>query len=176
MLFRSAHFWFVTIHPFEDGNGRIARAISDMALARSDGTSNRFYSVSTQIEYERKHYYECLEHQQRRSPDISAWLNWFLGCLSRAIDNAERSLGNVLFKAKLWNQINQNPVNPRQTLIINCMLEDEFQGHISTKRYAKIAKCSKDTALRDIQELTSRGILLQNPGGGRNTSYRLVDS
>ncbi|MDR4515698.1 Fic family protein [Nitrosomonas sp.] len=168
-----AHFWFVTIHPFEDGNGRIARAIGDMALARADGTQDRFYSLSSQIEAERKHYYAQLEKQQRATPDITDWLSWFLDCLGRAISNAETTLGNVLFKAQLWDTINQKPVNDRQRLIINRMLEDDFEGFINTSKYAKLAKCSNDTALRDIQELKERGIFIQNPGGGRSTSYRL---
>lgn len=168
-----AHLWFVTIHPFEDGNGRIARAIGDMALARADGTQDRFYSLSSQIEAERKHYYDQLEKQQRATPDITDWLSWFLDCLGRAISNAETTLGNVLFKAQLWDTINQKPVNDRQRLIINRMLEDGYEGFINTSKYAKLAKCSNDTALRDIQELKERGIFIQNPGGGRSTSYRL---
>ncbi len=168
-----AHLWFVTIHPFEDGNGRIARAIGDMALARADGTQDRFYSLSSQIEAERKHYYAQLEKQQRAAPDITDWLSWFLDCLGRAISNAETTLGNVLFKAQLWDTINQKPVNDRQRLIINRMLEDDYEGFMNTSKYAKLAKCSNDTALRDIQELKERGIFIQNPGGGRSTSYRL---
>ena len=170
-----AHLWFVTIHPFEDGNGRIARAIGDMALARADGISDRFYSLSSQIELERKRYYDQLESQQRATPDITEWLSWFLDCLGRAISNAETTLGNVLFKAQLWDMINQSPVNDRQRLIINRMLEDDFEGFMNTSKYAKLAKCSNDTALRDIQELKERGILVRNPGGGRSTSYRLLD-
>lgn len=170
-----AHLWFVTIHPFEDGNGRIARAIGDMALARADGTQDRFYSLSSQIEAERKHYYAQLEKQQRATPDITDWLSWFLDCLGRAIANAETILGNVLFKAQLWDKINQKRVNDRQRLIINRMLEDDFEGFMNTSKYAKLAKCSNDTALRDIQELKERGIFIQNPGGGRSTSYRLPD-
>lgn len=170
-----AHLWFVTIHPFEDGNGRIARAIGDMALARADGTQDRFYSLSSQIEAERKHYYAQLEKQQRATPDITDWLSWFLDCLGRAIINAETTLGNVLFKAQLWDTINQRPVNDRQRLIINRMLEDDFEGFMNTSKYAKLAKCSNDTALRDIQELKERGIFIKNPGGGRSTSYRLPD-
>ncbi len=168
-----AHLWFVTIHPFEDGNGRIARAISDMALARADGMAERFYSLSSQIEAERKQYYDQLEAQQRATTDITEWLSWFLGCLGRAISNAEIMLGNVLFKAQLWNEINQKPINDRQRLIINRMLEDDFEGFMNTSKYAKMAKCSNDTALRDIQELKERGIFIQNPGRGRSTSYRL---
>ena len=168
-----AHLWFVTIHPFEDGNGRIARAIGDMALARADGTHDRFYSLSSQIEAERKAYYQELERQQRSSADVTNWLSWFLDCLGRAIAGAGTTLGNVLFKAQLWGVINQKPVNERQRLIINRMLEDNFEGFMNTSKYAKLAKCSTDTALRDIQELKQRKILIQNPGGGRSTSYRL---
>ena len=169
-----AHFWFVTIHPFEDGNGRIARAIADMALARADGTKDRFYSMSSQIENERKDYYLELESAQRGDVDITTWLAWFLGCLGRAIDDADRTLATVLHKAKLWERINRRAVNDRQRLVINRMLNG-FKGFLNTSKYAKLAKCSTDTALRDIRELLSRGILLQNPGGGRSTSYRLAD-
>ncbi|MCF8038641.1 MAG: Fic family protein [Desulfohalobiaceae bacterium] len=171
-----AHLWFVTIHPFEDGNGRIARAIGDMALARADTTQDRFYNLSSQIEAERRDYYDQLEKQQRSTLDITKWLQWFLDCLGRAISSSETTLGNVLFKAQLWDTINQQPVNERQRLIINRMLEDDFQGHTNTSKYAKLAKCSNDTALRDIQALKDRGIFIQNPGGGRSTSYRLPDS
>jgi len=170
-----AHLWFVTIHAFEDGNGRIARAIGDMALARADGTKERFYSLSSQIERERKDYYSQLEKQQRDTPDITPWLAWFLDCLGRALTSAEDTLGNVMFKAKLWEMINQRPVNARQRHIINRMLEDGFEGHMNTSKYATMTKCSNDTALRDIQELKVRGIFIQNPGGGRSTSYRLPD-
>jgi Fic family protein len=170
-----AHLWFVTLHPFEDGNGRIARAIADMALARADGTSNRFYSMSTQIEKERKDYYNNLEQQQRGTPDITPWLEWFLDCLSHAISNAEDTLSTVLYKQRLWNKVNQEPVNKRQRIIINRMLENDFKGHMNTSKYAKMTKCSSDTALRDIQELKKRSIFIQNPGGGRSTSYRLTE-
>lgn len=167
-----AHFWFVTIHPFEDGNGRIARAIADMALARADGTKDRFYSMSSQIEAERKNYYLRLEAAQRGDVNITRWLEWFLGCLDRAIGGADGTLRAVLHKAWLWQHINRRPVNDRQRLVINRMLNG-FKGFLSTSKYAKLAKCSTDTALRDIRELLKRGILVQNPGGGRSTSYRL---
>lgn len=170
-----AHLWFVTIHPFEDGNGRIARAIGDMALARADSIQDRFYSLSSQIESERKHYYDQLEKQQRATPDVTKWLSWFLDCLGRAIDNAETTLSNVIYKARLWDTINRKPVNERQRFIVNHMLEDDFEGFINTSKYAKLAKCSNDTALRDIQDLKERGIFIQNPGSGRSTSYRLLD-
>lgn len=168
-----AHFWFVTIHPFEDGNGRIARAIADMALACSDNSKNRFYSMSAQIENERKIYYEQLEKQQRGSLDITCWLDWFLDCLNRAIDNAEDILSAVLFKASFWELANQANLNQRQKLILNRMLED-FLGHMNTSKYAKIAKCSQDTALRDIRELIELRLLIQNASSGRSTSYRLL--
>lgn len=169
-----AHLWFVTIHPFEDGNGRIGRAIADLALARSEGQSSRFYSLSAQFEAERKDYYNQLEKQQRGTLDISHWLKWFLECLGRAITSADNTLRKVLFKDQLWNIINRNPVNERQHFIINRMLED-FKGHMNTSKYAKMVKCSPDTALRDIQALKLRGIFIQNPGSGRSTSYRLLD-
>ena len=168
-----AHFWFVTIHPFEDGNGRIARAVGDMALARADSSQDRFYSLSSQIEEERGDYYRELERQQRATTDITGWLLWFLNCLGRSIGNAEAALGDVIFKARLWEMINQSPVNDRQRLIINLMLEENFRGFMNTSKYAKLAKCSNDTALRDIQQLKKRGIFIKNSPGGRSTSYRL---
>jgi Fic family protein len=171
-----SHLWFVTIHPFEDGNGRIARAITDMTLAQAEGIPDRFYSLSNQIETERKYYYENLEQQQHASPEITQWLDWFLDCLGHAISNAEEVLSSVLFKARLWEHINQNPVNERQREIINRMLEHDFVGYMNTSKYAKMAKTSNDTALRDIQDLVQRGIFVQNPGGGRSTSYRLIDN
>lgn len=170
-----AHLWFVTIHPFEDGNGRIGRAISDLSLARADGSKERFYSLSAQIESERKEYYNQLEIQQRGTNDITPWLIWFLNCLGRAITNAEISLENVLFKAWLWNKISEHSINNRQRSVINRMLDDGFEGFMNTSKYARLAKCSKDTALRDIQDLKDKRILVQNPGGGRSTSYRLTE-
>lgn len=170
-----AHFWFVTIHPFDDGNGRIARAISDMMLSRADGSKDRFYSMSSGIESERKEYYLQLESAQQGSLDITSWLAWFLGCLSRAIDSSDAMLASVLYKARLWQKINMNPVNERQRKIVNRMLEHDWQGHINTSKYARIAKCSTDTALRDIKELLEWAILIKNESGGRSTSYRLAD-
>ncbi|HEX3857244.1 MAG TPA: Fic family protein [Verrucomicrobiae bacterium] len=171
-----AHFWFVTIHPFEDGNGRISRAIADMALARAEGTIERFYSMSTQIEAEKKQYYLNLEQSQKGGVDINSWLEWFLGCLRRAVAGAEGGLASVLRKAKTWERINsQSPVNERQRKVINRLL-DGFEGKLSTSKYAKLAKCSTDTALRDIGILLKRGVLIQETGGGRNTSYRLAES
>ncbi len=170
-----SHFWFVTIHPFEDGNGRIARAIADMALARADETKERFYSMSSQIESERKEYYSELEASQRGDVDVTRWLAWFLGCLLRSIEGAEEALARVLYKAKLWQHINRRPVNDRQRTVINRLL-DGFEGFLTTSKYAKIASCSPDTALRDISELLERGIIAKNPGRGRSTSYRLADA
>ena len=168
-----AHLWFVTVHPFDDGNGRIARAIADMALARADNTKERFYSMSSGIEAQRKEYYLQLESAQRSSLDITAWLAWFIDCLDCTLDAAEQSLASVLDKARLWQQVNAHPVNERQRKVINRLLDD-FKGNLTTSKYAKMAKCSSDTALRDIQELLKRGILVKNPGGGRSTSYRLA--
>ena len=169
-----AHFWFVTIHPFEDGNGRIARAIADMALARADATADRFYSTSAQIETERKDYYNQLERTQRGGLDITPWLEWFLGCLGRAIDKAQGSLAGTLRKARMWEWINRSPVNERQRAVIDRLL-DGFEGKLSSSKYAKLAKCSADTALRDIKELLERGILVQDEAGGRSTSYHLAE-
>ena len=170
-----AHFWFVTIHPFEDGNGRIARAIADLSLARADGSPDRFYSMSSQIEADRKEYYRQLELTQRGDLDITGWLAWFVGCLGRAIDSSDERLAQVLNKARLWQRLQDRPVNERQRLVINRML-DGFEGFLSTSKYTKLAKCSADTALRDIRELLERGVLIQNPGRGRSTSYRLAGS
>jgi len=171
-----AHFWFVTLHPFEDGNGRISRAIADLALARAEGTSERFYSMSTQIEAEKKQYYLQLERSQKGGLDITAWLEWFLGCLGRAIAGSETGLAVVLNKARTWEHINsRTSVNERQRKVINRLL-DGFEGKLSTSKYAKLAKCSADTALRDIKLLLDQGILIQEEGGGRSTSYRLVEA
>ena len=170
-----AHFWFVTLHPFEDGNGRISRAIADLALARAEGTMERFYSLSTQIEAEKKQYYLNLEQSQKGGTDITSWLEWFLGCLGHAIAGAEEGLASVLRKAKIWERINhQSPVNERQRKVINQLL-DGFEGKLSTSKYARLAKCSGDTALRDIKILLDQGVLIQDQGGGRNTSYRLAE-
>jgi Fic family protein len=171
-----AHFWFVTLHPFEDGNGRISRAIADMALARAEGTPERFYSMSTQIEAEKKQYYLKLEQSQKGGVDITAWLEWFLGCLGRAITGAESGLAVVLKKARTWERINsRTSVTERQRNVINRLL-DGFEGKLSTSKYAKLAKCSGDTALRDIKLLLEQGILVQEEGGGRSTSYRLAEA
>ncbi|MEY4483469.1 MAG: hypothetical protein RL693_921, partial [Verrucomicrobiota bacterium] len=169
-----AHFWFVTIHPFEDGNGRIARAIADLALARADGLAERFYSMSAQIEAERKEYYWQLERGQRGDLDITAWLEWFLGCLGRAVERAENTLSGVLRKSKLWESIHQDPINERQRRVINRLI-DGFEGKLTSSKYAKLAKCSEDTALRDIHGLAASGVLVKNEAGGRSTSYSLAE-
>ena len=170
-----AHFWFVTIHPFEDGNGRIARAIADMALARADRTPDRFYSMSSRIEVERDDYYRQLESGQRGTLDITDWLAWFVGCLDRALGMAEQTVSAVLFKARLWAFANRRPVNERQRKVLNRLL-DGFEGALTTSKYAKLAKCSTDTALRDVQELVVGGVLHVNAARGRSTSYRLATS
>ncbi len=167
-----AHFWFVTTHPFEDGNGRIGRAIADLLLSRSDGMAERFYSLPSQIEAERKGYYEKLEACQRGGLDITVWLRWFLECFGRAIKGAEELLESVLRKVRLWERINQGPVNDRQRAVLNRLL-DGFDGKLTSSKYSKLAKCSPDTALRDIQCLVGRGIMLQSSSGGRSTSYEL---
>jgi len=169
-----AHLWFVTIHPFEDGNGRTARAIADMALARSENSPQRFYSMSAQIRQERNAYYDILEETQKRTMDITPWIEWFLGCLGRAIDGAQTTLGAVLDKARFWERVQGIPLNDRQRLVLNRLL-DGFEGKLTTSKYAKLAKCSPDTALRDILPLMQRGILVRNPEGGRSTSYVLAD-
>jgi Fic family protein len=168
-----AHFWFVTIHPFEDGNGRIGRAIVDLELARADSTAERFYSMSSQIEAERKEYYLQLERGQRNGLDVTPWLEWFLACLGRAIANADQTLSGVLQKARVWEKVNQQPVNDRQRKIINKLI-DGFEGKMTSSKYAKIVKCSEDTALRDISTLVERGVLIKNDAGGRSTSYSLA--
>ena len=170
-----SHLWFVTIHPFGDGNGRIARAITDMALARSEKSPQRFYSLSTQIRQEREAYYDILERTQKETMDITPWMDWFLGCLGRAIDGAETILGAVLFKARFWESIRGVPLNERQTLVLNRLL-DGFEGKLTTSKYAKLTKSSQDTALRDILPLVERGILVRGPEGGRSTSYQLASA
>ncbi len=168
-----AHLWFVTIHPFDDGNGRIARAIADMALARSEKSPQRFYSMSSQIREERTDYYRILEATQQGSMDISLWMYWFLDCLKRAIDGAGVALDAVFEKARFWERVAGFSLNVRQRHVLTRLL-DGFEGKLTTSKWAKLAKCSHDTALRDITELIERGILLRNPGGGRSTSYRIL--
>ncbi|MBI4322208.1 MAG: Fic family protein [Chloroflexi bacterium] len=169
-----AHLWFVTVHPFDDGNGRIARAIADMALARSENSPQRFYSMSTQIRQERAAYYSILERTQKGSMNVTPWMDWFLGCLGRAIDGAETTLGGVLAKARFWERLAGVALNERQRLVLNRLL-DGFEGKLTTSKYARLAKCSHDTALRDILSLVERGILVRNPAGGRSTSYGLAE-
>jgi Fic family protein len=169
-----AHLWFVTIHPFDDGNGRIARAIADMALARSEQSPQRFYSMSAQIRQERKAYYDILEATQKGDLDVTAWLKWFLDCLDRAIDGAERMLSNVFRKARLWDAIKNQTLNERQRDMINRLL-DGFEGKLTSSKWATITKSSQDTALRDITDLVGRGILARDTGGGRSTSYSLAE-
>ncbi|MGA2402180.1 MAG: Fic family protein [Syntrophobacteraceae bacterium] len=168
-----AHLWFVTIHPFDDGNGRIARAIADMALARSENSPQRFYSMSAQIRQERGAYYDILEETQKGTLEITPWMEWFLACLGRAIDGAQTTLSAVLAKARFWEAIAGVAINDRQRLVLNRLL-DGFEGKLTTSKYAKLAKCSQDTALRDILPLVERGILVRNPEGGRSTSYALA--
>ena len=170
-----AHLWFVTIHPFDDGNGRIARAIADMALARSENSPQRFYSMSAQIRQERAAYYNILEQTQKGTLDITPWMEWFLGCLGRAIEGAQTMLGTVLAKARFWKRIADFPINERQRVALNRLLND-FGGKFTTTKYAALAKCSQDTALRDILPLVERGILVRNPERGRSTSYALNKS
>ena len=169
-----AHLWFVTIHPFEDGNGRLARTIADMQLTRADGIVQRFYSMSAQIRIERKTYYEILESTQKGTLDITEWLVWFIKCLDRAIDYSDVVLAKVLKKAKYWELLATKNINDRQRLIINKLL-DNFEGKLTTTKYSKIAKCSSDTALRDIQNLIEQDVLEKENSGGRSTSYKLKE-
>ncbi|UCI10351.1 Fic family protein [Mesorhizobium sp. B1-1-8] len=168
-----AHLWFVTVHPFEDGNGRIARAIADMQLARSEDNPQRFYSMSAQIRQERKSYYNILESTQKGDLDITEWLMWFVACLSGAFERAETILGGVLTKARFWEKHAADPLNERQRDMLNRLL-DEFEGKLTSSKWAIIEKCSPDTALRDISDLLGRGMLIKDEGGGRSTSYSLV--
>jgi Fic family protein len=168
-----AHLWYVTIHPFEDGNGRIARAIADMALARSENSPQRFYSMSAQIRLERNAYYDVLERTQQGGLDITPWLEWFLGCLDRAIEGAEGILASIFRKARFWESQAKKPFNERQRMILN-RLFDGFEGKLTSSKWAKLAKCSQDTASRDIDDLVKRGVLVKEPGGGRSTSYALA--
>jgi Fic family protein len=169
-----AHLWFVTIHPFDDGNGRIARAIADMALARSEQTAQRFYSMSAQIRRERNAYYDMLESIQKGGLDVAPWLHWFLGCLDRAIAAAESVLGNVLRKARFWERHAGAAFNQRQRDMLDRLLQG-FEGKLTSSKWARIEKCSQDTALRDIDDLIGRGVVRKDAGGGRSTSYSLVE-
>jgi Fic family protein len=170
-----AHLWFVTIHPFDDGNGRIARAIADLALARSENSPQRFYSMSAQIGAERNDYYQVLERTQKGGLDVSGWMAWFLGCLHRAIAGAQDTLAAVLFKAGFWEKHAKAALNARQIKVLNRML-DGFEGKLTSSKWAKLAKCSQDTANRDIAALIELGILRKGEAGGRSTSYRINES
>lgn len=176
-LIRAAigHLWFVTLHPFDDGNGRIARAIGDLLLARADGSPQRFYSLSAQIQRERSAYYSILERTQHGSLDIDEWLAWFLATLGRAIEEAQRTLDAVLVKARFWQRWGSTPFNERQVKLLNRLL-DGFEGKLTSSKWAAIAKCSPDTALRDINDLLMRRVLRKSEGGGRSTGYELGDT
>lgn len=169
-----AHFWFIITHPFDDGNGRIARTLSDMLLARSEDSSQRFYSLSNQILIERKVYYEILQKVQHSSGDITEWLDWFLECLHRALISTEETMKKVLQKADFWDKHKETVLNSRQRLMLNKLL-DGFNGKLKTSKWAKIARCSADTALRDIKDLIEKGILKQEESGGRSTNYELIE-
>lgn len=168
-----AHLWFVTIHPFDDGNGRIARAIADMALARAEGSTQRFYSLSAQIRAERGEYYGALERTQHGTMDVTLWMDWFLNCLTRAIEGAQTSLSGAIARARHWDALRDVPMNERQRLVI-ARLIDGFEGTLTTSKWAALTKSSQDTALRDVQQLVERGVLVRNPAGGRSTSYSLA--
>ncbi len=168
------HLWFVTLHPFDDGNGRIARAIGDLLLARADGSPQRFYSLSAQIQRERDDYYLILERTQKRSVDITEWLVWFLATLHRAIEEAHLTLDTVLFKARFWQHWGSTPLNVRQSKLLDRLL-DGFEGKLTSSKWAAIAKCSPDTALRDINDLLAQGLLRKSDAGGRSTGYELTE-
>jgi Fic family protein len=168
-----AHLWFVTIHPFEDGNGRITRALTDMLLAQSDKSNQRFYSMSAQIRLERKQYYEMLEKTQKGNLDITDWIVWFLNCLIKALKSTDSVLTRVLFKAEFWQKHLDTPINERQRKLLNKLM-DGFDGKLTSSKWAKIAKCSKDSAVRDINDLIDKGILQKEAAGGRSTNYELV--
>ncbi|MES2090215.1 MAG: Fic family protein [Pseudomonadota bacterium] len=168
------HLWFVTLHPFDDGNGRIARAIGDLLLARADASPQRFYSLSAQIQRERNGYYDILERTQKQSMDVTEWLAWFLNALYRAVDQAQFTLDAVLSKARFWQRWALTPLNERQVKLLNKLL-DGFEGKLTSSKWAAIAKCSPDTALRDINDLLARGVLRKTEAGGRSTSYELND-
>lgn len=167
-----AHLWFVTIHPFDDGNGRITRALTDMLLAQSDKSTQRFYSMSAQIRFERKQYYEILEKTQKGNLDITEWIQWFLSCLINALKSTDTVLNRVLFKADFWNKHSKTIINERQKELLNRLL-DGFEGKLTSSKWAKIAKCSKDTAIRDINDLIDKDILQKDAAGGRSTNYEL---
>jgi Fic family protein len=168
-----AHLWFVTIHPFEDGNGRITRALTDMLLAQADKTNQRFYSMSAQIRLERKGYYAILEKTQKGNLDITDWMEWFLKCLINALKSTDSILTKVLYKADFWNRHSTTIITERQRKLINKLL-DGFDGKLTSSKWAKIAKCSKDTAIRDINDLINKNILQKEPAGGRSTNYEII--
>ncbi len=168
-----AHLWFITIHPFDDGNGRLARALSDMILARSERSNNRYYSMSSQILIDRNAYYDILEKTQRGDIDVTRWLLWFISCLASAITRSESTINNVKARTKFWDSIRSIEMNNRQQKILTRLLEG-FEGKLTTAKWAKLAKCSHDTALRDIHDLLIKGLLQQEEAGGRSTSYSLV--
>ena len=168
-----AHLWFVTIHPFEDGNGRITRALTDMLLAQADKSNQRFYSMSAQIRLERKQYYDILEKTQKGSLDITDWIVWFLNCLINALKSTDSILIKVLFKADFWQKHIDTAINDRQRKILNRLM-DGFDGKLTSSKWAKIAKCSKDSAVRDINDLIEKGILRKEASGGRSTNYELI--
>ena len=173
-----AHLWIVSLHPFDDGNGRIARAISDLFLARADGSPQRLYSLSAQIQRERMAYYDILEHTQNQSLDVTEWLAWFLDMLHSAVDQAQHTLDAVLAKTLFWQRVSAAslaPLNERQAKLVNRLL-DGFEGKLTNSKWAVIAKCSPDTALRDITDLLARGLLRKSDKGGRSTSYELNDA
>ena len=170
-----AHFWFVTIHPFEDGNGRIARAIAEMALAQADGCPERYYNMSSRIESERRDYYTVLERCQKGGLDITDWLEWFLGCLGRALDDAEKNIASALRRAGFRDRLRHHELNARQSKVIDLLIEG-FSGKLTSSKYAKIAKCSADTALRDIKQLLDSGLLEKDGAGGRSTAYLLKEN
>ncbi|QHS35572.1 Fic family protein [Alcaligenes faecalis] len=166
------HLWFVTLHPFDDGNGRIARAIGDLLLTRADGSPQRFYSLSAQIQRERKDYYDILERTQKGDMDVTRWLMWFLTTLLKAIEHSHSVLDQVFIKAKFWQHAATIPMNERQIKVLNRLL-DGFEGKLTTTKWAALAKCSQDTALRDITELLHHGVLQRSSSGGRSTSYEI---
>ena len=169
-----AHLWFVTLHPFDDGNGRIARAVGDLFLARADGSDQRFYSLSAQIQRERKAYYDILERTQKGTLDVTEWLAWFLGTLGRALDSAQATLDSVLAKSRFWQRWAGTPMNARQVKLVNRLL-DGFDGKLTSSKWAAVGKTSADTALRDITDLLALGVLKKSEGGGRSTAYELAD-
>jgi Fic family protein len=167
-----AHLWFVSVHPYDDGNGRLARAVADMQLSRADGSNKRFYSMSSQIMKVRKSYYEILEQTQKGDLDVTKWMLWFLECMQAALQNTEVQLARVLTKANFWERHKMTLFNERQLKMVNCLLDD-FEGKLTTTKWAKMQKCSQDTALRDVNDLLEKGVLEKDPAGGRSSSYLL---